>query len=166
MRFPWSFLEVVVKRVPFYLALRLFLLACHSGCGGVHTHADGPGPGVSCPLHRVRHHPQTIPAECLFATNAPQLFRSDLRRPYLSPFLSCVVFVIICVRRWRRWRMTINNQRRSTPPDGNYHRNYYDTLAAVFGDRGVSAQLPALLNALPKNKRKLLQDVADGLNKK
>lgn len=51
-------------------------------------------------------------------------------------------------------------------PTATQTRNYYDTLAAVFGERGVSAQLPALLNALPKNKRKLLQDVVDGLNKK
>ena len=44
-------------------------------------------------------------------------------------------------------------------------RNYYDTLAKVFGDKGVKAQLPALLKALPQNKRKLLQDVVDGLSK-
>lgn len=45
-------------------------------------------------------------------------------------------------------------------------RNYYDTLAQVFGEKGVSAQLPALLKALPQNKRKLLQDVVTGLGKK
>eukprot|EP00752_Nemacystus_decipiens_P003949 g3616.t1 len=44
-------------------------------------------------------------------------------------------------------------------------RNYYDTLAKVFGEKGVSAQLPALLKALPQNKRKLLQDVVSGLSK-
>lgn len=45
-------------------------------------------------------------------------------------------------------------------------RNYYDTLAQVFGEKGVSAQLPALLKALPQNKQKLLQDVVTGLSKK
>lgn len=48
----------------------------------------------------------------------------------------------------------------------NNCRNYYDTLAKVFGEKGVSAQLPALLKALPQNKRKLLQDVVNGLSKK
>lgn len=44
-------------------------------------------------------------------------------------------------------------------------RNYYDTLAKVFGGtKGVSQQLPALLKALPQNKRKLLQDFCDGFN--
>ena len=44
-------------------------------------------------------------------------------------------------------------------------RNYYDTLAKVFGAKGVSQQMPALMKALPQNKRKLLQDVVDGLSK-
>lgn len=48
----------------------------------------------------------------------------------------------------------------------NNRRNYYDTLAKVFGEKGVSAQLPTLLKALPQNKRKLLQDVVTGLSKK
>lgn len=45
-------------------------------------------------------------------------------------------------------------------------RNYYDTLAKVFGEKGVPAQMPALLKALPQNKRKLLEDVVKGLSKK
>lgn len=44
-------------------------------------------------------------------------------------------------------------------------RNYYDTLTQVFGKNGVSAQIPALVKALPKNKGKLLKEVFDGLNK-
>ncbi|CAN0045088.1 unnamed protein product [Laminaria digitata] len=44
-------------------------------------------------------------------------------------------------------------------------RNYYDTLAKVFGAKGVPQQMPALMKALPQNKRKLLQDVVNGLSK-
>lgn len=44
-------------------------------------------------------------------------------------------------------------------------RNYYDTLVKVFGKDGVPAQFPAVLKSLPSNKRKLLQDVYNGLNK-
>lgn len=45
------------------------------------------------------------------------------------------------------------------------NRNYYDTLVTVFGKDKIAAQIPALLKALPSNKRKLLQDVYKGLNK-
>ena len=45
-------------------------------------------------------------------------------------------------------------------------RNYYDTLAKLFGKDGVPKQLPAVLKTLPQNKRKVLQDVYDGLNKR
>ncbi len=56
--------------------------------------------------------------------------------------------------------------RRNASHEQKKCRNYYDTLAKLFGEKGVSAQLPALLKALPQNKRKLLQDVVDGLSKK
>ena len=55
---------------------------------------------------------------------------------------------------------------RSAPRFASRLRNYYDTLAKVFGQKGVPQQMPALMKALPQNKRKLLQDVVDGLSKK
>lgn len=45
------------------------------------------------------------------------------------------------------------------------HRNYYDTLEKLFGKKGVPQQLQAVLKVLPQNKRKLIQDVCDALNK-
>lgn len=44
-------------------------------------------------------------------------------------------------------------------------RNYYDTLEKLFGKKGVPQQLQAVLKVLPQNKRKLIQDVCDALNK-